>query len=72
MSEEMEKATESKGATKAAPKSKVVTEEAIRRGVENWVSTHLRNTSFSRNMEAWNTLQKALPELPGAIAKEVE
>lgn len=47
-------------------------EQAIARGVENWISENLRNTAFSRNTEAWNILQGALPKLPGAIVKEVK
>lgn len=70
MSEGIEKTVETKGPAKA--KTPSVDEEAIRRGVENWVATHLRNTPFSRHTEAWNIFQKALPALPGAIAKEIK
>lgn len=47
-------------------------EKAIEAGVEAWISEHLRNTAFSRDTEAWNVLQEALPKLPGAIIKEVK
>lgn len=55
----------------AAPKTSKI-EQAISRGVETWINENLRNTPFSRDTTAWNILQKALPKLPGAIAKEVE
>lgn len=58
--------------TDADTPAKKTLAEAIAAGVENWISDNLRNTSFSRDTEAWNKLQAALPKLPGAIIKEVE
>lgn len=70
MAEGTDKTVASKEVAKADPKP--TTEEAVSRGVEKWVTDHLRNTAFSRDTEAWNILQKALPKLPGIIAKEVK
>lgn len=35
--------------------------------VDEWVSSCLRNSDFSRNTEAWNHLMKSLPKLVAGI-----
>lgn len=71
MAEGTDKTVETKaGATKDAAKPTI--EEAVSRGVAKWIDDNLRNTAFSRDTDAWNILQKALPKLPGTIAKEVK
>lgn len=44
---------------------------AINRGVRAWVDKHVRNSPVARSTEAWNHLQKILPELAPLIEKEV-
>jgi hypothetical protein len=63
--------------TAVADVKKVLTEAEqlaakVERGVQNWISTHLRNTAFSQDTGAWNVLQKALQHLASAIVEEVK
>lgn len=46
--------------------------EKVNAGIDKWVAENLRNTAFSRNTDAWNLFQKALPKLAGAIVEEIE
>ena len=41
----------------------------IERVCSDWVAMHIRGGPIARNVEAWNHLQAALPELKAALAK---
>lgn len=47
-------------------------EEAVTRGVDAFVASHLRNSDFSRDTPAWNHFQAGLPALIESIVKEVK
>lgn len=61
-----------KTTTGAKAPAKATTKAKVEAGVEAFIATHLRNSSFSRDTEAWNHFQAGLPVLIGAILAELE
>ena len=49
-----------------------LTEEAISRGFDKWMTARLSNSPLSRNTEAWNLLRKEKTSLIDFIQKEVQ
>lgn len=49
-----------------------VVEGQIRAGIDAWVASHLRNSSFSVDTPAWNHFMDGLPALILGITKEVK
>lgn len=49
-----------------------VVEGQIRAGIDAWVASHLRNSSFSADTPAWNHFMDGLPALILGITKEVK
>lgn len=47
-------------------------EEAVRRGVEDFVQQHLRNSVFSRETEAWNHFVNKMEALIKGVVEEVK
>lgn len=65
-----ESAPETETESESAPAPSV--KSAVSRAVEAWIDQNLRNTAFSRDTEAWNTLQGALPKLAPMIDEEIQ
>lgn len=53
------------------PKREETKVDPVEAGIAKWVDDNLRNTSFSRDTEAWNHFQAALPALASAIKAEM-
>lgn len=47
-------------------------ESLVSKGVDAFVSKHLRNTPFSRDTSAWNHLHERLPALKEEIVQSIE
>ncbi len=47
-------------------------EEAIYRGITEFVNAHLRDSDFSRDTPAWNHFRQGIPLLTKFIAKQLE
>lgn len=47
-------------------------EQAVARGVDEFVATHLRNSPFSRDTTAWNHFHEGKSALVGSIVKQLE
>lgn len=49
-----------------------VVKDQIKAGVDAWVASHLRNSTFSADTPAWNHFMNGLPALILGITKEVK
>jgi hypothetical protein len=49
-----------------------VVEDQIRAGIDAWIASHLRNSTFSVDTPAWNHFMDGLPALILGITKEVK